>query len=63
MGVKVLSYSNEIGDFSRVGGPEEVQKFNKWLKTLDFKYKIVISGNHEFTFDLEMEKTFKPSLK
>ena len=42
------------GDFSKVGSIKEVKEFSEFLKTLDhkFKYKIVIAGNHELSFDL-----------
>lgn len=39
------------GDFTRLGGVEEVGLFNEWLLTLPFKYKIVIAGNHEKSFE------------
>ena len=39
------------GDFTNYGRKEEVEKFNAWLGTLPHKYKIVIAGNHEITFD------------
>ncbi|XP_051884772.1 metallophosphoesterase MPPED2a isoform X2 [Pristis pectinata] len=39
------------GDFTELGLPTEVKKFNDWLGTLPYEYKIVIAGNHELTFD------------
>eukprot|EP00929_Paragymnodinium_shiwhaense_P113855 TRINITY_DN82144_c0_g1_i1.p1 TRINITY_DN82144_c0_g1~~TRINITY_DN82144_c0_g1_i1.p1 ORF type:complete len:338 (-),score=29.56 TRINITY_DN82144_c0_g1_i1:39-1052(-) len=39
------------GDFSMYGEAEEVADFNAWLGTLPHKHKIVIAGNHDFTFD------------
>lgn len=41
------------GDFSNVGLPREIDNFNKFLGNMKNKYKhvIVISGNHELTFD------------
>lgn len=39
------------GDFTFGGLKKEVIKFNKFLQKQDFKYKIVIAGNHELTFD------------
>ena len=46
------------GDFSRMGRPDEVQKFNEFLGRLPHRYKIVIAGNHELTFDVaSFEKT------
>ncbi|PSN41933.1 Metallophosphoesterase domain-containing protein 1 [Blattella germanica] len=39
------------GDFTRCGRQEEVIEFNTWIGTLPHKYKIVIAGNHELSFD------------
>lgn len=39
------------GDFSRCGAEEEVIEFNNWLGKLPHKYKVVIAGNHELSFD------------
>ena len=41
------------GDFTNLGSLEEIKEFSDFLKTLDdkFKYKVVIAGNHELTFD------------
>ncbi|KAM3855655.1 metallophosphoesterase MPPED2 isoform 3-T4 [Vipera latastei] len=41
------------GDFTELGLPSEVKKFNDWLGNLPYDYKIVIAGNHELTFDKE----------
>ncbi|CAH2326126.1 metallophosphoesterase MPPED2 [Pelobates cultripes] len=41
------------GDFTELGLPSEVKKFNDWLGSLPYEYKIVIAGNHELTFDKE----------
>uniref|UniRef100_A0A8C5WGD6 Metallophosphoesterase domain containing 1 n=1 Tax=Leptobrachium leishanense TaxID=445787 RepID=A0A8C5WGD6_9ANUR len=41
------------GDFTELGLPSEVKKFNDWLGSLPYEYKIVIAGNHELTFDHE----------
>lgn len=41
------------GDFTRIGLPDEVRKFNTFLKNLPHKYKVVIAGNHDITFDKE----------
>lgn len=43
------------GDFSMRGRENEVIAFNKWIKNQNYKHKIVISGNHEISFDLERE--------
>lgn len=47
------------GDFTFQGRLKEVSAFSDWLATLDFKHKIVISGNHEITFDLREEKMLR----
>ncbi|KAK1798615.1 hypothetical protein P4O66_006912 [Electrophorus voltai] len=39
------------GDFTELGLPSEVKKFNDWLGTLPYEIKVVIAGNHELTFD------------
>ncbi|KAL1517795.1 hypothetical protein ABEB36_001519 [Hypothenemus hampei] len=39
------------GDFTKCGQKDEVIAFNQWLGTLPHKHKIVISGNHELSFD------------
>jgi 3',5'-cyclic AMP phosphodiesterase CpdA len=44
------------GDFTYQGLPEEIISFNKWLGELPYKYKVVIAGNHELTFDEEHEE-------
>ena len=31
--------------------PVQVQDFHDWLRSLDFKHKLVIAGNHDVTFD------------
>ena len=40
------------GDFSLKGLPEEVAKFNDFLKQAPYEVKIVIAGNHDLTFDV-----------
>ncbi|KAL0268715.1 UNVERIFIED_CONTAM: hypothetical protein PYX00_010543 [Menopon gallinae] len=39
------------GDFTSRGLVEEVIKFSEWIGNLPHKYKIVIAGNHELSFD------------
>ncbi|HUR11116.1 MAG TPA: metallophosphatase domain-containing protein [Flavitalea sp.] len=36
------------GDLTDTGRMEEVVDFLDWFRTLDFKYKIFIAGNHDF---------------
>ncbi|XP_076741484.1 metallophosphoesterase MPPED2a isoform X2 [Maylandia zebra] len=40
-----------MGDFTELGLPSEVKKFNDWLGGLPYEFKVVIAGNHELTFD------------
>ena len=44
------------GDFSGKGLEKQIADFNSWLGLQDFKYKIVIAGNHDFLFEKEPEK-------
>ncbi|XP_011503727.1 PREDICTED: metallophosphoesterase MPPED2 isoform X2 [Ceratosolen solmsi marchali] len=39
------------GDFTKCGSLQEVIDFNNWIGNLPHKYKIVIAGNHELSFD------------
>ena len=39
------------GDFTDTGDRNEVIEFNAFLSKLPYKYKIVIAGNHESSFD------------
>ncbi|CAG9535091.1 unnamed protein product [Cercopithifilaria johnstoni] len=39
------------GDFTLYGRPDEIELFNKYLKQLPHTLKVVIAGNHEYTFD------------
>jgi Icc-related predicted phosphoesterase len=38
------------GDITRHGSLEDVEDFDRWLKTLPHKHKIIICGNHDFCF-------------
>lgn len=40
------------GDFTNIGEPEQVKDFNNWLGALPHKYKIVIAGNHDRSFEV-----------
>ncbi|XP_012694553.2 metallophosphoesterase MPPED2-like [Clupea harengus] len=42
------------GDFTELGLPSEVEKFNDWLGSLPYETKVVIAGNHELTFDKDL---------
>lgn len=39
------------GDISDVGREEELRDFFDWVKSLPFKYKIIIAGNHDKSLD------------
>ncbi len=39
------------GDFTAHGSIEEIGSFNYWLEKQDFKYKLVIAGNHDRLFE------------
>jgi predicted phosphodiesterase len=39
------------GDFSNKGSLSEVDKFCNYIKSLPFKHKIVIAGNHDVCLD------------
>ncbi len=41
------------GDFSYSGEIREIKKFCDFLNQQDFKYKVIIAGNHDLTFDQE----------
>ncbi len=41
------------GDFTSVGSIDDVKKFDQELKSLNYKHKVVIAGNHELSFDKE----------
>lgn len=47
------------GDFTRCGRLKEVKEFNNWLGKLPHKYKIVIAGNHELSFDSSFTHPFE----
>ncbi len=40
------------GDVSKFGDLPEFIDFLNWFKTLDFKHKIFIAGNHDFHFEM-----------
>ncbi|MBE8222231.1 MAG: metallophosphoesterase [Bdellovibrionales bacterium] len=44
------------GDFTNKGSISDVENFSTWMQKQNFKYKIVISGNHDF--GLEDERRF-----
>jgi predicted phosphodiesterase len=48
VGVDVLLHG---GDFSNVGEKADVDAFTKWIRALPIKYKVMIAGNHDVSFD------------
>jgi Icc-related predicted phosphoesterase len=48
------------GDFSYTGKENEIKKFAKFISKLPHKYKIVIAGNHDITFDKFKYLALKP---
>ncbi|MFT3747516.1 MAG: metallophosphatase domain-containing protein [Agriterribacter sp.] len=39
------------GDVSMMGKESEIEDFMNWFKAQDFKYKIMVAGNHDFLFE------------
>ena len=50
------------GDFTNMGSTEDITKFSNFLESLNdkFKYKVVIVGNHELSFDQNCINRLKP---
>lgn len=44
------------GDFCHMGAVEEVYDFLEWYGELDFDYKLLVAGNHDFFADEHPEK-------
>jgi Icc-related predicted phosphoesterase len=44
------------GDFTKYGNKGDTKDFSRWLRDLDFRYKIVIAGNHDFCAQTESDK-------
>ena len=51
------------GDFTDRGKLEEVQDFNEWVGSLNYKKAIIICGNHELSFDPKIVKKARESKK
>lgn len=43
------------GDFTMLGKLPKVRAFGNWIRALPHRYKIVIAGNHELTFETDLE--------
>lgn len=50
------------GDISYRGGRAEVENFLTWYDKLDYKYKILIAGNHDFFFETYSKETVNEML-
>lgn len=48
------------GDWSNVGEQADVDAFTSWIRALPLKFKVVIAGNHDVSFD---ESAYLPSLR
>lgn len=44
------------GDFSNFGSLDNTNSFKSFFKSLPYKHKILIAGNHDLTFDVENRK-------
>lgn len=47
------------GDYSNMGTLEELQDFVDWMNEQDFKYKIMVAGNHDAPFETDRRKALK----
>jgi Icc-related predicted phosphoesterase len=48
----VIVHSGDVS--SKYGNYEEIKGFLDWFSSLDYKYKILVPGNHDFFFEDEM---------
>ena len=44
----IIIHAGDVGEEWR---PEEIQDFLDWFSKLNFRYKILIEGNHDFFFE------------
>lgn len=51
------------GDWTMLGEQQEIMKFGNEIRKLKHKYKIIIPGNHDITFDPSHPKHHKDVLK
>lgn len=42
------------GDMSNVGRPHEIKEFFEWFSSLNYTYKVLIAGNHDWGFQNNM---------
>lgn len=47
------------GDMSERGTKEQIQDFITWFSSLDYQYKILVAGNHDFFFEQATSKEIK----
>ncbi|KAK3782991.1 hypothetical protein RRG08_058050 [Elysia crispata] len=51
------------GDFTQIGLPSAIQKFDTFLGSLPHKRKVIIAGNHDLTLDMDMVKNRRDHLR
>lgn len=44
------------GDMTSVGRENELEDFDNWIGKQDFKHKIVVPGNHDWLFELDLDR-------
>ena len=47
------------GDMSKNGTKDQIQEFIDWFSSLDYQYKILVAGNHDFFFEQATSKEIK----
>ena len=48
------------GDFTRKGTLEQINDFFAWFGSLDYKYKLVVAGNHDFGMENRSDNIIIP---
>jgi Icc-related predicted phosphoesterase len=51
------------GDFTSRGSINDVKKFSSFIKNLNYTYKVVIAGNHDFCFENQDREVAEEILK
>ena len=47
------------GDMSEMGTKKQIQDFIDWFSSLDYQYKILLAGNHDFFFEQATSKEIR----
>lgn len=47
------------GDMSELGTKEQIQDFIEWFSSLNYQYKILVAGNHDFFFEQATSREIK----